>query len=185
MSSSTGNLFVTSVDDYIEFCLDNDLIEEANQRNQEFYKKYGNMGTHRTNVDKQRMTGYLAEIAIKRSFIHLDYSKSDKVDFVYKDRVTFDSKSQGCNVCPLPNYAATIYEEQKTREVDFYIFSRVKNDFTKVWILGVIPKKQYFEKSTLMPAGTKTNNFVYNNSRYELEISSLYKPSILLSGCKK
>lgn len=185
MISSAVNQFVESVGDYIEFMVTDTSMHEAQSRNKVFFEKYGNLGTHRTNVDKQRMTGYLAEIAIKSTFPHLDYSKDDRVDFWFRNKISFDSKSQGCNVLPMTDYAATLYEEQKKREVDFYIFSRVKNDFSKVWILGIISKKQYLEKSKLMPAGTKTNNFTYNNSRFELPIKDLYKPSILFAGCKK
>lgn len=174
---------VKSTNDYIEFDVTQDMLTEAKERNKVFFQKYGHLGTHRKNVEKQRMTGYLAEIAIKNSLPHLEYSKNDTVDFLYKKK-SFDSKSQGCNSIPLPYYAATLYEEQDKRDADFYIFNRVQNDFTKVWILGFISKKEFMEKSVLMPAGTRNNNFVYDNPRYELEIRNLYRPDILIHGLK-
>jgi len=176
--------YVKTTSDYIEFSILSEHLEEAKKRNNLFFKKYGNAGTHRTNKDRQRMTGYLAEIAIKSTFPKLEYSDIDDVDFVYKNGKTFDSKAQGCNSMPLPNYVATLYEEQQKRAVDFYMFSRVKNDFSKVWICGIISKKEFFEKSILIPAGVMRHNFVYDNPRFELEFKNLHTPKILLPSKK-
>ena len=183
MEFDKTKFLVKDTNDYVEFDVDDKLIQEAYARNKSFFSKYGHAGTHRKNVEKQRMTGYLAEVAIKKTFDCLEYSNSDVVDFLYKSK-SFDSKSQGCNTVPLPHYVGTLYEEQDKRNADFYIFSRVKNDFSKVWIIGFISKKDFLTKSTLMPAGTVNNNFTYDNARYELEYNNLYKPKILFIGCK-
>ena len=78
-----------------------------------------------------------------------------------------------CNSKPLDNYVGTLYEEQKTRDVDYYIFSRIKNDFSIAWICGVISKKDFFDLSILVEAGTTNNNFTYDQSRYEIQYSKL------------
>ena len=173
------NKLIEKQSDFIEFEIFPEHLEEAEARNKLFYKKYGNAGTHRTDKSRQRITGFLAEIAIKNTFTKLDYSEYDEVDFIFKDK-TFDSKAQGCNSIPLPHYVATYYEEQKKRNVDFLIFSRVKNDFSLVWICGIISKKEFLEKSILIPAGVMRHNFVYDNPRFELEFKNLYKPELLL-----
>jgi hypothetical protein len=149
-----------------------EIYKEAQDRNLAYQKKYGNSGTHRLNKDRQRMTGYLAEASIHSCFYELQYSDNDNVDF-YINSMTIDSKAQGCNSKPLKNYVATLYEEQKKREVDYYIFSRVKNDFSMAWICGIISKQEFFNKSTLVKAGTKNNNFVYDQSRYEISYDKL------------
>lgn len=148
------------------------IFDEAQQRNEKYKAKYGHAGTHRTNKDRQRMTGYLAEACIQYKFPHAKYSEDDSVDFTFGD-ITIDSKAQGCNSKPLLNYVATLYEEQKNRPVDFYIFSRVKNDFSIAWICGIISKTKFFELAKLIPAGTKNNNFVYDQSRYEIQYNQL------------
>ena len=149
-----------------------DIYQEAEQRNLSYKKKYGNTGTHRLNKDRQRMTGYLAEASIRSYFPQLNYSDNDNVDFII-DSITIDSKAQGCNSKPLDNYVGTLYEEQKTRDVDYYIFSRIKNDFSIAWICGVISKKDFFDLSILVEAGTTNNNFTYDQSRYEIQYSKL------------
>ena len=154
-----------------EFNITDEMLSEAKATNEKFQKKYGNIGTHRTNKTKQRMTGYLAEVAIKY-LCGIDYSEDDSVDFNYKE-ITLDSKAQGCNSAPKDYYVATLYEEQKNRDVDYYVFSRVKNDWSRVWICGFISKNMFFDKAELIPAGTKNNNFVYDQSRFEIQYKNL------------
>ena len=149
-----------------------EIYQEAEKRNLSYKKRYGNTGTHRLNKDRQRMTGYLAEASIRSYFPKLNYSDNDNVDFII-DSITIDSKAQGCNTKPLDNYVGTLYEEQKARDVDYYVFSRIKNDFTIAWICGAISKKDFFDFSTLVKAGTTNNNFTYDQSRYEIQYNKL------------
>jgi len=149
-----------------------EILDEANNRNDKYQKKFGNIGTHRTNKNRQRMTGYLAEACIRSIFPNIQYSNNDIVDFVLGD-LTIDSKAQGCNSKPLGHFSATLYEEQKTRATDYYIFSRVKNDFSMAWICGIISKKNFFSLAKFAPAGTQTNNFTYDQSRYEIQYKDL------------
>jgi len=157
----------------IEIDVTQEIIKDANIRNEHYKKMFGNKGTHRKDKHRQRMTGYLSEASIIKTFPHLSYSVEPSVDFTY-GKFTIDSKAQGCNSFPLPHYSATIYEEQKERPVDFYIFSRVKNDQSKVWICGIISKKDFFSWSELIPRGTQNNNFTYDQARYEIKYSQLY-----------
>ena len=148
------------------------LLAEAEERNQKYYDMFGHLGTHRADKYRQRMTGYLAEVCIKNTFPAINYSNDFVVDFVYNG-VSLDSKAQGCNGEPLATYEATLYEEQKKRDTDYYIFSRVKNDFTKCWICGIISKIKFFKIAQLKTAGTETNNFTYDQSRYEIKYKDL------------
>jgi hypothetical protein len=118
------------------------------------------------------MTGYLAEACIRNYFPAIKYSDNDIFDFTLNN-LSIDSKAQGCNSIPLPHYSATLYEEQKNRQTDYYIFSRVKNDFSVAWICGIISKDKFFNTANLAPAGTKTNNFRYDQSRYEIRYDQL------------
>jgi hypothetical protein len=163
-SMATNNIVTVNITDK--------LYTEAEQRNQKYYDKFGQSGTHRTNKHRQRMTGYLAEACIKNTFPALQYSDNLAVDFIYEG-ASLDSKAQGCNSKPLVTYAATLYAEQKNRDADYYIFSRVKNDFTKCWICGIISKPKFFKIAQLKPAGNITNNFIYDQSRYEIEYKDL------------
>ena len=148
------------------------IFDEAKQRNEKYKTKYGNAGTHRLNKDRQRMTGYLAEACVRDRFPQIQYSDNDVVDFIIENTL-IDSKAQGCNSKPLDYYSATLYEEQKKRKADYYIFSRVKNDFSEAWICGIISKIKFFDIAKLVPAGTQNNNFTYDQSRYEIQYNQL------------
>ena len=161
------------------------MLDEANKRNKKFYEMFGHTGTHRSNKHRQRITGYLAEAAISDTYADIVYAEGYSVDFVLKNSDTIDSKAQGCNGKPMSNYSATLYEEQKNRDTDYYIFSRVKNDFSVVWICGIISKKKFFKIADLKKAGTKTNNFTYDQSRYEIEYNQLADIDTFLNWHKK
>lgn len=164
-------------DDILEVIITPEMIKEAEERNEIFEKRFGKYGTHRTEQSwkKIRITGYLAEVAIKHTVKKLDYSDDVKYDFKSPKQKTFDSKSQGCNFKPHIDYIGTLYEDQQNREVDFYIFSRIKNDLSLAWICGFIPKEEYFQKAEFITKGTKVKNITYDTSRFALEYKHLYK----------
>ena len=101
----------------IEVIITPEIFAEAKERNDTYYERFGHSGTHRTNKDRQRMTGYLAEACIHREFPEIKYSDDYFVDFIL-DSSTIDSKAQGCNTKPLDFYSATLYEEQKNRDTE-------------------------------------------------------------------
>jgi hypothetical protein len=150
-----------------------EIYQEAEKRNNQYLSRLGHLGTHRTDKSRQRMTGYLAEASIIFTFPTIQYSTNDNVDFVLDSSITIDSKAQGCNVKPQDYFSATLYEEQKNRTTDYYIFSRVKNDFSVAWICGIISKKKFFQIAQLKEAGHQTNNFTYDQSRYEVQYKDL------------
>ena len=156
----------------IQVDITKDMLEEAEHMTAENKAMFGIGCTHRKDFKRQKLTGFLAEVAINRSFPDLSYSDKLAVDFKYKG-YTFDSKAQGCNSKPLNYYNATLYEEKKKRDTDFYIFNRVKNDSSCVWICGIISKQRFFNIAKLKKAGTKCNNFTYNQSRYEIQYEDL------------
>jgi len=163
----------------IEAKVTEEILEDAKARNEEFFQKFGNRGTHRNNKE-QRMTGYIAESCIKKKFDVFQYSQDINVDFNL-DNLTIDSKAQGCNSRPLDYYSATLYEDQKERSTDYYIFSRVKKDFTMAWICGIISKIKFFKISKLQPKGTITKNFRYDQSRYEVQYKELADINVFLN----
>jgi hypothetical protein len=156
----------------IEVDVTQGILQEAERRTSEAAKRFGDNGTHRLSSDRQKLTGYLAEVCINHKFPEIKYSDDLNVDF-YFNSTSLDAKSQGCNSKPLDYYSATLYEEQKKRHADYYIFNRVKNDFSKVWICGIISKEKFFKIAKLQEAGTKTNNFTYDQARYEIQYKDL------------
>lgn len=170
--------------DIFEVKITPEMYKEAQERNEAFEKMFGVYGTHRTehNRKKIRMTGYLAEVVIKYTIPILRYSDEVQYDFKSPKNKTFDSKSQGCNFKPHIDYIGTLYEDQKNREVDYYIFNRVKNDFSVAWICGFIPKEEFLQKAEFISKGTKVKNITYDTSRFALEYQNLYKIDYLINA---
>jgi hypothetical protein len=164
---------------FIEVDVTSDMIEKTESRNETFFKRLGNTGTHRIGHTRQRVTGYLAEMAVKEIYPKLEFSQDPNIDFVF-GKITFDVKAQGCNSEPMSNYVGTLYEEQASRAVDLYVFTRVRNDSKKVWVTGLISKPHFFDLAKLVPAGKVNNNFKYDQSRYEIEYNKLIKPGKFL-----
>jgi hypothetical protein len=170
--------------DILEVKITPEMFKEAEERNAIFERKFGKYGTHRIehNRRKIRMTGYLAEVAIKHTIHILRYSDEVQYDFKSQKNKTFDSKSQGCNFKPHIDYIGTLYEDQQNREVDYYIFSRVKNDFSVAWLCGFIPKSEYLQKAEFITKGTRVKNITYDTSRFALEYQNLYKIDYLIKN---
>ena len=96
----------------IEVMITSDILEEAKKEMKNITLVLVTLEHIRTNKQRQRMTGYLAEACIRYTFPEIKYSDDYFVDFIL-DSSTIDSKAQGCNSKPLDFYSATLYEEQK------------------------------------------------------------------------
>jgi hypothetical protein len=88
---------------------------------------------------------------------------------------TFDVKSKRTGVVPLPNYECSVSGWNTRQRTDYYIFTRVKSDWTMGWVLGYYPKKEFFEECTEYKKGDKdpSNNFTFKADAYSLPISQL------------
>jgi hypothetical protein len=157
---------------FLEVIVTEDMLTRAQNRSNDNHALYGDKGTHRVDKPIQRTTGYVAEEAIKVAFPQLEFSSNKDVDFFYTKAstpISFDSKTNGTNTEPRKNYTAYIYEDQMHRRPRFYIFSRVSNDLSRVWIGGIISKNDFDEFSTYRPKGYKGRNFVYDEGRFEIQ----------------
>ena len=57
--------------------------------------------------------------------------------------------------------------------IESVITSSLSFDFSIAWICGIISKVKFFQVAKLKEAGTKTNNFTYDQSRYEVQYKDL------------
>jgi hypothetical protein len=174
---------VETDNDIIDVFVTQEMIKEAEARIEYFDKKYkhkNGVGTYRKEKN-QKMTGYLAEAAVNHKFDKLKYytEDDDRHDFISKAGITFNVKSLGCKCRPKPNFVANVYTDGKYFS-EWYIFARVKYDFSVVWIAGIIPKDEFLKKAVIREKGYQGANFVYREPRFELEFNKMYKPSLLL-----
>ena len=161
-----------------------EMIAEAEKRNLVSKDKYGTKGTRLVEKnDKIRQTGYIGEQIVKHAFSNLEFSTSDDYDLVYLGK-KFDVKSVGCNSFPEPFHVGTVFNDETKKDIDFYIFTRIKNDNSLGWITGFISKDDFFKKADTIKAGTKNNNFTYEHNRYTIEYGKCIRPVSVFRGKK-
>lgn len=115
--------------------------------------------------------GFLA--AFGKSIFHYDV-----LDLRHLGKI--DVKTKRCTSEPKPNYNCTVSASNTEQRCDYYAFVRVLNDFSKAWILGLVPKVSFFEKALFFkrgaidPAGFGGWRFKWDC--FNLQIGDLLQP---------
>lgn len=155
-----------------------EMIEEANKRNEVYKNQFGTKGTRLAEKDEKiRKTGYIGEQIVKKVFPKLHFSSDPDIDLCYNG-LNFDVKSVGCNGEPKAEYVGTVFSHEGKKHCNFFIFTRILNDYSGGWVTGIISKKDFFKKCIEVKAGTKNNNFTYEHDRYTIEYRHLFMPEI-------
>lgn len=91
------------------------------------------------------------------------------------DGCRIDVKTKRTNYPPKPHYECSIAAFNTKQKCDYYYFVRVKNDFSKAWILGSYCKEDYFKDAKFCRKGDKdqSNNFTFKADCYNLPIYDL------------
>jgi len=89
---------------------------------------------------------------------------------------TVDIKTKRTTVPPLPDFSCSIAAFNTRQKCDHYIFARVSEDKQTGWILGYMPKEEYFKRAKFRRKGQKDPKFPafkFTADCYNLEISKL------------
>jgi len=91
-------------------------------------------------------------------------------------------KTKACGSRPRPEYECSIAGFNTNQQCDYLAFTRVLGDYTRGWLLGYMPRLDYFRNATLRRAGEHDvdNNFSFHCDSYNLPISRLYPIENLL-----
>ena len=84
-------------------------------------------------------------------------------------------KTKKTSVKPLPHYECSVADITRKQDCDYFAFTRVLDDQTKGWFLGVKNRNTYFEEATYLQRGDKdpSNNFKVRVNCYNMAISAL------------
>jgi hypothetical protein len=119
--------------------------------------------------------GALGEIIVRDL---LGYRQINTAHYdLYTDHgVTIDVKTKRCTSAPKQYYECSITAHGTKQQCDEYIFVRVLNSLQRAWILGRIPKDEYFAKAVRHKKGDKdeSNNFTFKTDCYNLAIEDLW-----------
>jgi hypothetical protein len=133
------------------------------------------MGRLRNSITKGNgnVVGFLGEIAVAR-LMHARQQNTYQYDLVMENGKTIDVKSKKCLRPPRMDYDATISNFNTKQNCDYYVFARVSDDLSKVYVMGIIGKEDYFKKSTFYEAGdldpnsTPTRPFYFQAASHNL-----------------
>lgn len=126
-------------------------------------RKADKIGLLRNSISsgKGNLVGALGEIIVS-AYLNIDIHK--KQEFSYNYDILFNGKkievkSKTCNSIPLPEYECSIAEYNTIQECDYYVFTRIRQNLEEGWILGAIPKQEFFNNCKVFPKGTPQANW--------------------------
>ena len=138
--------------------------------------KGAEMGRLRNSITKGQgnMTGYLGE-AIAQVVLGGSLTNTYDYDLVLDDGTTIDVKTKLTSVKPLETYSCSVAKLNTTQKCDYYAFTRIKNDFSVGWFLGICSKERYYDEAVFMQKGTvdPSNGYVVRSDCYNLPIHKL------------
>ena len=140
-------------------------------------KKATEMGKLRNAImsGEKSLVGFLGE-EIVNDYLMGDISNTYEYDIVV-DGETIDVKTKDTTVYPSMTYEVSVASYNTKQKCDYYVFVRILNTLTVGWILGYMPKKEYYEKARFLKKGDVdgTNNFVVRADCWNMYISDLYR----------
>ena len=143
------------------------------------------LGVLRNSISQGRgnKAGYVGEYCV------MDYLLNNKHDVVEDNtydydfylntknngKLKIDVKTKTTGVKPLSYYDCSIAEYNTKQKCDVYVFTRILYSLKKIWLLGWLPKQEYFNKSKFLKKGTvdEDNGYTVKASCYNLKIDEL------------
>ena len=140
-------------------------------------KKAQQLGVVKNSITRGEgnLAGFLGEIMAESVIPTATIKNTPHYDLVYEDGSTADVKTKRCTSDPLPHYECSVADFNPFQECDKYIFVRVMKNLSKGWILGELPKNDYFGKARFMEKGQydPRNDWYCKGDCWNVEIKEL------------
>ena len=119
------------------------------------------------------VVGAIGEIIVA-DVMGADESNTYDYDLV-KGEERIDVKTKRCNTRPHPHYDCSVAAHGTNQNCDSYVFVRIFTDMSCAWILGLIPKSDFYTRATKYKRGDvdPANGFTFKADCYNLPISEL------------
>lgn len=133
---------------------------------------------HSFTKGRGRIVGFLGEFLANQLICGRIVSGDFNYDIVSSKldgEVRWDVKTKTCKSPPKSTFLVSVSAYQLKQNCDRYAFCRILSDYSAGWILGWMPKAEFFEKATLFKEGDldPSNGFRVAESCYSLAISQL------------
>ena len=119
------------------------------------------------------VVGAIGEIIVA-DIIGANESNTYDYDLV-RDGERIDVKTKRCNTRTFPHYDCSVAAHGTNQNCDSYVFVRILTDTSRAWILGSIPKPDFYTRATKYKRGDvdPANGFIFKADCYNLPISEL------------
>ena len=117
--------------------------------------------------------GFLGEIIVS-NFLGATIENTYDYDLRLQS-FTIDVKTKRVNTPPRPNYECSIAAFNTKQACNFYVFTRILNNMGEGWILGYLPKEEYFDRAVFLKKGETdpSNGWTVSADCYNLPIKEL------------
>lgn len=129
--------------------------------------------------------GFIGELLVA-DFVGVSLRHSYDYDMELPNRESIDVKTKKTGWPPKLDYDCTISAFNIKQKCTYYVFTRVKSDLSVGWLLGYLPKKEYFDAAQFIKKGEldPSNNFTAKTDMYNVKISQLKDMRDLLDAKK-
>lgn len=98
------------------------------------------------------LAGFVGEKVVAH-YLNVKKENTYQYDLITKKSKTYDVKTKRCKSKPLDTYTVSVCALNTKQKCDAYVFVRVDNEMTTAWILGYMPKTQFFKKAKFCKKG--------------------------------
>ena len=153
--------------------LELEVLPEQVRKAEELAKDLGTLRNSITSGDGN-LAGFLGEVVVA-DYIGAKHANTYDYDLVSKNGQTIDVKTKRTNYPPKDYYDCSVAAFNTKQKCDYYAFVRVKNDLSRVWVLGFYPKLDYFKDAKFYRKGEfdPDNKFTFKADCYNMPINRL------------
>jgi hypothetical protein len=159
----------------IELPIADSIVEKAKAKSEE-------MGRLNKSITKGEgnVAGFIGEMVVA-DYLGCNVDNTYDYDLTY-DSVKIDVKTKRTTAVPLPHYNCSVAAYNTHQKCDYYVFARVLNDYSKVWILGCMPHDDFYKNAAFMKKGQldpADPRFVVKADCYNMRVNQLLPLSII------
>jgi len=149
----------------IEILITQDIVDYANKK-LAHVNTLDNLGLSKFGSERNRiLVGYIGERIIMKYLGLTQDEDKYHYDLISNKGKRLEVKTITCKFKPKADYWCTVNSHDLSgvykQNADFYIFLRILNDYSKGWILGWIPCKEFFKKGEFIAKGKDFGKFQF------------------------
>lgn len=137
--------------------------------------KANKIGQLKNSIKKgSNLVGCLGEM-IANKVLKGKFRNTYNYDLV-KDGKKYDVKTKKCSTEPLDYYLCSVSTKNTKQLCDYYLFTRVLDDYSAGWVLGYISKDDFYKNATFCKKGDadpQRKGWTFKSDCYSIKISDL------------